>query len=314
MKGESLTMKTAFIFAGQGAQTVGMGKSLYDNSAAAKQIFDEADSVLGWSVSDICFNGPAKKLTESAYCQPAIYTVSMACHAAFMERFGDKVQPCAAAGLSLGEYAAFACAGFFTFADGLRLVAKRGALMDQCCRAAEGGMASVLGMAPEVIAEVCAECGIDVANYNCPGQIVISGPKALVADAAAKLKEKGARRVIPLNVAGAFHSRMMKEAGDALAPVLDATPVNALKIPVAQNFTGKLESDVAAIKSNLQSQVAGSVRWDACVNTLTAECGIEAFVEMGPGMVLSGLVRKIDSSKAVCNVGSFEDLEQYICQ
>lgn len=304
-------MKTAFIFAGQGAQSVGMGKSLYENSPAAKKIFDEADAVLGWSVTDVCFNGPEEKLTESKYCQPAIYTVSMACLAAFQERYGEQIKPCCAAGLSLGEYAAFACAGFFRFADGLRLVAKRGELMDEACRASEGGMASILGLAPEVIAEVCKEVGIDVANYNCPGQIVISGPKDLVAQAGAILKEKGARRVVPLNVAGAFHSRMMKQAGDALAPVLEATPVDAMTIPAAQNFSGNLESDPAVIKANLREQVAGSVRWDSCVRTLIEQCGVERFIEFGPGTVLSGLVRKIDGTKSVESISGMENIEQF---
>ena len=304
-------MKLAWIFSGQGAQSVGMGRDLYENSAAAKAVFDEADAVLGYSISDICFNGPGEKLTSSIYCQSAIYTMSMACLAAFKERYPDAPAPVAAAGLSLGEYAAFACAGFFRFADGLRLVAKRGELMDEACRASEGGMASILGLAPEVIAEVCKEVGIDVANYNCPGQIVISGPKDLVAQAGAILKEKGARRVVPLNVAGAFHSRMMKQAGDALAPVLEATPVDAMTIPAAQNFSGNLESDPAVIKANLREQVAGSVRWDSCVRTLIEQCGVERFIEFGPGTVLSGLVRKIDGTKSVESISGMENIEQF---
>ena len=302
--------KIAFVFSGQGAQTVGMGRDLFESSAAARKVFEEADEVLGYKLSDIIFNGPIEKLTESIYCQDAIYTTSCAAFAAFTEKFG-KITPVACAGLSLGEYGALHCAGAFDFATGAKLLAARGKLMDEACRASEGGMASILGLAPEVIAEVCKEVGIDVANYNCPGQIVISGPKDLVAQAGAILKEKGARRVVPLNVAGAFHSRMMKQAGDALAPVLDATPVDAMTIPAAQNFSGNLESDPAVIKANLREQVAGSVRWDSCVRTLIEQCGVERFIEFGPGTVLSGLVRKIDGTKSVESISCMENIEQF---
>ena len=185
-------MKTAYVFSGQGAQTVGMGKGLYENSPAAKAVFDKADEILGWSVSDICFNGPAEKLTETKYCQVAIYTTSMACLAYYREKNGgdpDEVIGCA--GLSLGEYSALAAAGFFTFEEGLKLLEQRALFMDEACRATNGGMASILAGDPAVIAEVCAECGIDVANLNCPGQIVISGDKDGVVKACAMLKEKG---------------------------------------------------------------------------------------------------------------------------
>ncbi len=304
-------MKTAFVFAGQGAQTVGMGKELFEQSAAARKIFEEADQILGWSITDVCFNGPVEKLTESKYCQPAIYTVSMACLAAFKESHPE-TEPCAAAGLSLGEYAALACAGVMTFADGLKLVARRGELMDDACRLSDGGMYCVLGLAPEIIAEVCAECDIDVANYNCPGQIVISGIKEKAAAAAAELKSRGAKRVLPLNVAGGFHSRLMKPAGDALAPVLEATPVSAPAIPVAQNFPGTLVSDPAEIRKNLEAQVAGSVQLEKCIRTIAAECGAEKFIEFGPGAVVSGLIKKIDSSLTVGNISCPADIEKYV--
>lgn len=302
-------MKTAFVFAGQGAQAVGMGKDLYDQSPAARKVFEEADSVLGWSVSDVCFNGPSDKLTGSRFCQPAIYTVSMACLAAFLDRFPG-YEPCAAAGLSLGEYSAMACARAFSFADGLRLVAKRGELMDRACRETEGGMASILGLAPEIVDEVCRKQDIDVANFNCPGQIVISGPADRVTAAAAELKEKGARRAVPLNVAGAFHSRLMKSAGDALGEVLKDVKLTAPRIPVAQNFTGRLVSSPDEIRVNLKNQVAGSVRWDSCVRTMVTECGAEEFIEFGPGSVLSGLIRRIDPERKVRNISGMADLEQ----
>ena len=303
-------MKTAFVFAGQGAQTVGMGKDLYDRCPAARKVFDQADEALGWSVSDVCFNGPSEKLTSSRYCQPAIYTVSMACLAGFMERFPGFV-PCAVAGLSLGEYSAMTCAQVFPFVDGLRLVAKRGELMDEACRESNGGMASIIGLAPEIISEVCAKFDIDVANFNCPGQIVISGPADRVASAAAELKEKGARRAVTLNVAGAFHSRLMKSAGDALGEVLKGVTPAAPQIPVAQNVTGTIVSEPGEIRTNLKNQVAGSVRWDSCVRAIVETCGADSFIEFGPGTVLSGLIRRIDPNVNVRNISCMDDIEKF---
>ena len=268
-----------------------MGKDLYEASPAAKAVFDRADAVLGRSLSKLCFEGPESDLTATANCQPAIYTTSMACLAAWLEKHPGE-EAVAAGGLSLGEYAAFASAGTFAFEDGLKLVAKRAALMDAACHEAEGGMAAIIGGDPAVIAEVCTECGIDVANYNSPGQIVISGVK----------------RALPLNVAGAFHSRMMASAGAALAPVLDATPMNAPKFPVLQNFTGEPESDPAKIRANLVSQVAGSVRWDTCVRVMAERFGAERFVEFGPGTVLTGLVKKILPGAALHNVSGVPGL------
>ena len=284
-------MKTAYIFSGQGAQAVGMGKDLYEQSNAAAAIFNEADSVLGWSISDICFNGPAEKLTESKYCQPAIYTTSMACLAAYREKFdGDPDEVVGCAGLSLGEYAALAAAGYFTFANGLKLVARRAELMDEACRATQGGMAAII-----------AGTVLVAANYNCPGQIVISGEKEGVLKACGMLKEKGVKRAIPLNVAGAFHSRLMAEAGRQLRGPLADTFVSELEHPVVQNLTGAVETDLQQIKENLAGQVAGSVKWEDCVRTLIG-LGAEKFVEFGPGAVLTGFVKKIDPSKTLVNV------------
>ena len=269
-------MKAAYIFSGQGAQTVGMGRDLYESSNAAAAIYNEADSVLGWSISDICFNGPAEKLTESKYCQPAIYTTSMACLAAYREKYdGDPDEIVGCAGLSLGEYAALACAGFFSFANGLKLVARRAELMDEACRKTEGGMAAIIAGDPDVIREVCRECDIDVANYNCPGQIVISGVKDGVMKACGILKEKGVKRALPLNVAGAYHSRLMAEAGRQLRGPLADTYVSELELPVVQNLTGATETNLDRIKENLVGQVAS---------------------------VLTGFVKKIDPSKALLNV------------
>lgn len=300
-------MKTLFVFSGQGAQFVGMGKDLRESSPAAAAVFAEADKVLGWSVSSLCFDGPEEKLKESRYCQPAIYTMSCACLAAFREKFPG-VQPCGCAGLSLGEFAALHAAGAFDFADGLRLVAKRGELMDAACRESKGGMASVLGAELELIREVCAGCGIDVANYNCPGQVVISGDAQGVDRAVAELKDRGVKKVIPLNVAGAYHSRLMAGAGEKLAAVLAETPMRKPSLPVAQNAVGGLVSgDVEEIRRNLVTQVAGSVRWDECVGAFLA-AGADMVIEFGPGNVLTGLMRRISRDTATANVGGAEQL------
>jgi [acyl-carrier-protein] S-malonyltransferase len=300
-------MGTAFVFSGQGAQFVGMGKDLHERSDAARTVFANADKILGWSISDLCFSGPEEKLTESRYCQPAIYTVSMACLAAFRaER--KSVTPVGCAGLSLGEYAALAAAGALTFEDGLRLIARRGELMDAACRETQGSMASVLGGDLAVIREVCGACGIDVANLNSPGQVVISGHAAGIDQAVAMLKEKGLRKVIPLKVAGAYHSRLMAGAGEKLGTVLAATPFSTPGIPVVQNVTGRETSDPEQIRKNLRDQVAGSVLWEDCVRRLK-ELGAGHVVEFGPGSILSGLVKRIDKDLNTCNVGKFDDLE-----
>ncbi|OQA81248.1 MAG: Polyketide biosynthesis protein BaeE [Lentisphaerae bacterium ADurb.Bin242] len=305
-------MKAAFVFSGQGAQKVGMGKDLFEQCPAAAKVYAEADSVLGWNVSGLCFSGPEEKLTESRYCQVAIFVTSMACLAAFQEKF-PLIRPVGAAGLSLGEYGALCCCGYFRFPDALRLVARRAELMDAACRAEAGTMASILTdgtTPPEVFARVCAECGIDVANFNSPAQTVISGTADGVAKASAILKEKeGVRRIIPLNVAGAYHSRMMTGAGEQLRPVLENVAVAKNEIPVAQNFTGAVTEDYTQIKENLVRQVAGSVRWVDCVRSLSA-LGADTFIEFGPGTVLTGLIRKIDASKTTWNVSSAEDLNK----
>lgn len=303
-------MKSLFVFSGQGAQFAGMGKDICAASPAAAELFKQADEVLGWAVSDLCFNGPEEKLQESRFCQPAIYTMSCACLAAFKEKY-PAVEVLGCAGLSLGEFAALQAAGVFSFIDGLKLVARRGELMDAACRESNGGMASVLGGELELIREVCAQCDIDVANLNCPGQVVISGEAAKVDAAVAALKDKGLRKVIPLKVAGAYHSRLMAKAGEQLKAVLDDTPMASPQIPVAQNYTGAItEGGVDAIKENLVSQVAGSVRWEDCVNTFL-ELGADTVIEFGPGNVLSGLMRRISRDVAAVNIGTAEQLENF---
>jgi [acyl-carrier-protein] S-malonyltransferase len=299
-------MKSFFVFSGQGAQTVGMGRDLYESSTAAKDIFDQADTALGWSISTVCFDGPAEKLTESKYCQPAIYTMSCAALAAFKENFAN-VTATACAGLSLGEYAALFAGKAFSFADGLKLIARRGELMDAACNETSGGMASVLGGDEAVIKDVCAECGIQIANFNSPGQIVVSGEKEKVAAAVEELKARGLRKVIPLNVAGAFHSRLMAKAGEQLGEVLALTPMRMPEIPVYQNFTAAPAGSVDELRNNLKAQVAGSVRWEECVRQMIAAGG-DTMIEFGPGNVLTGLLRRTDKEIKYFNVNSIESL------
>ncbi|MEG1979115.1 MAG: ACP S-malonyltransferase [Victivallaceae bacterium] len=302
-------MGTFFVFSGQGAQAVGMGRDLYENNAAAKKIFDSADRTLGYKLSEICFNGPAESLTETRHCQVAIYTMSCAALEAFRSLYPE-VKPIGCAGLSLGEYGALYAAGAFSFEDGLKLLAKRGELMEQACNLTKGGMASVLGGDLAVIKEVCAACDIDVANYNNPGQVVISGEAEKVTAAVAELKNRGMRKVIPLTVAGAFHSRLMKTAGDALIAELDNCPMQSPAVPVYQNFTAQASDDIAVIKQNLASQVAGSVRWEECVRALNA-LGGDRMIEFGPGNVLTGLMKRTIAEVGLYNVNSMETLSNF---
>ncbi len=302
-------MKPFFVFSGQGAQTVGMGKDIMENSAAAKTIFSTADEALGYSISDIIFNGPEDKLTQTIYCQPAIYTMSCAALAAFAEKFPE-ISPLACAGLSLGEYGALYASGAFDFVSGLKLLAKRAELMDAACRETNGSMASVINGDPEIIKSVCKECNVDVANFNSPGQIVISGEKNALTAAVDGLKAAGIRKVIVLNVAGAFHSRLMKSAGDALVPVLEKTSFKLTDIPVYHNFTALPAADEAELRSNLAAQVAGSVRWEECVRAMSA-LGADTMIEFGPGNVLTKLCSRTIPELKTFNINSFDSISNF---
>jgi len=302
-------MKAFFVFSGQGAQSVGMGKDLYEAFPEARRCFDATAELLGAEHLEVIFAGPAEKLTSSRFCQTAIYTMSCAALEAFRARYPE-VSPVACAGLSLGEYAALYAAGAFDYATGLKLLARRAELMDAACRKSTGGMASVLKADPAVIEAACAEADIDVANYNSPGQIVISGEKSKLAKAIGILRDKGVTRIVELNVAGAFHSRLMAEAGEAFAPALEAARLTMPRVPVYHNYTAATAKDTAELRSNLARQVSGSVRWEGCLRAAVA-AGADTVIEFGPGNVLTGLAKRTIPELRLVNINSAAALDTF---
>ena len=302
-------MKFALLFPGQGAQAVGMGKELAEQFPEAKRRFEEADALLGCSLSRLCWEGPAAELTCTENCQPALYVISMAALAALEQELGAGLAPAAAAGLSLGEYTALAAAGAFSFADGLKLVRLRGQAMEEASKRSPGTMASILGMEEGPLQEICAAAGAQVANLNSPGQIVISGSPEGVQTAMAKAKEKGAKRVIPLEVGGAFHSRLMEPAAARLKAALTSVELKSPRFPVLSNVTGQPHGDPPSIRELLVRQLTEAVRWEACVRALLGQ-GVRSFLEVGAGTVLKGLLRKIEPEAQVRSAGTAEEIRQ----
>lgn len=300
-------MATALLFAGQGAQKVGMGKSLYENSATARALYDEADRVLGWSLTKVSFEGPDTELTQTKVCQPALFVHGLALHAILAEQ-GKLADVSMALGLSLGEVTAYAAAGVFDFATGLRVVAERGRLMQVACEQTVGGMAAIIGEERAKVAEFCAAFDIEAANFNAPGQIIVSGEKAKVEAAVAAAKDHGIKKVIPLNVAGAYHSRLMEPARAAFAAFLDTVTFAAPKFTVFTNTTGQAISEPAALKAALVKQVVSSVLWEDCMRSAVAAGVVPSFLELGPGGVLAGLAKRTDKSWSVRSVSEFADL------
>ncbi len=291
-----------YIFPGQGAQFPGMGKELYAASNTAKARFDQANAILGFNIKDIMFGEDAEALKQTQVTQPAIFL-----HAVILsELMGERFQPDAVAGHSLGEFSALVAAKALSFEDGLKLVHQRALAMQAACDEIPGTMAAVLGLEDQVIEAICAEtAGIVVpANYNCPGQLVISGERQAVESACEALKEAGARRALPLPVGGAFHSPLMEPAKTKLAAAIQATPIVAPICPVYQNVVAKGISDAAEIKANLIAQLTAPVKWTQSVQQLLAD-GAQSFTEVGPGKVLQGLVKKIDRS-ALTNSGTID--------
>ena len=280
------------MFAGQGAQHPGMGLALSQSSPAAAKVFDEADRILGWKLSELCFQGPQEELTACAHCQPAIFVTSLAALAARRETPSAEEEFVMAGGLSLGEVTAVTAAGMVDFEHGLKMVARRGELMDECCRRTQGAMLAVIGAPDEALEEVCRNHGIQVANYNCPGQRILSGEKNAV-EAAAKDLEGVAMKTQLLEVAGAYHSPLMQEAAEAFRGFLAEIPFEAPKMPLVHNVLGgPCEDSRAQIVDLLSRQIVSPVCWEDCARAMMG--ATDALLELGPGHVLCGLARRID--------------------
>ena len=299
-------MSLALIFAGQGAQKVGMGKSLYEDSAAARALYDEANSVLGWDLRNICFAGPDTELTQTKVCQPALFVHGLAVVATLREQ-GKLPEVKFAMGLSLGEVTALTAAGVFDFATGLKVVAERGRLMQLACEKSVGGMAAIIGEERARVAELCVEFGIEAANFNAPGQIIVSGDKAKVDALVAVAKDKGLKRVMALNVAGAYHSRLMEPARVVFANFLAGISFQRPQLTVFSNTTGQVVSEPTQIREALVRQVVSSVRWEDCMRAC-AVAGATEFWECGPGGVLAGLARRTEKTWVVKSFAEFTDL------
>jgi [acyl-carrier-protein] S-malonyltransferase len=299
--------KTAWLFAGQGAQVVGMGKDLAEKFPSAKAWFDRANAALGYDLASICFNGSEADLTKTENAQPGIFLVSWVC----FELLKDKVPNLkfdAAAGLSLGEFAALTAAGAMSFEDGLRVVRQRGKFMQEACDATRGGMAAIIGLDENLTREVCAEAGVVLANLNCPGQLVISGEVEKISKAVELAKARGAKRALPLAVAGAYHSPLMASAQPKLQNELAKIKTSPPTVPVISNVTARPHETPAHIALRLGEQVTSSVLWEDSMRYLLAQ-GFTRFIELGPGTALSGFMKRIDKTATMLNVADAASLE-----
>lgn len=301
-------LDVAYIFPGQGAQYVGMGLDFYNQYPQAKEVFERANSTLGFNLTKLIFNGPADDLIRTDNCQVAIFVTSLAYFFTLSAQdisFNVKFS----AGLSLGEYTALVAAEALSFEEGLRLVRKRGQYMDQAAQDNPGGMLSIIGLSVEVVENICRQTKTEIANLNCPGQVVISGSLKALEEAKVLAVKSGARKSIPLQVGGAFHCSLMGSAAQKLHQDLMEIKINAPKIDVVNNVKATVEKNPQAIKDNLAEQVAHRTRWEDSISLISA-AGVKHFLEIGPGKVLKGLLRKIDPELSVYNIGTVQELEE----
>jgi len=299
--------KTALLFAGQGAQTVGMGRDLAEKYPSARAWFDRANAALGYDLAAVCFNGPEPELTKTENAQPGIFLVSWVAFQLLQEQ-APSLKFDATAGLSLGEFTALTAAGAMSFEAGLRVVRQRGRFMQEACDVTQGGMAAVIGLDEAPTREVCAEAGVVLANLNCPGQLVISGEAGKIARAVELAKAKGARRAIALPVAGAYHSPLMASAQPKLQAELARVKLSPPAVPVISNVTGLAHGSAADISARLVEQVTASVLWEKSVRLLLAQ-GFTRFIELGPGTALGGFLKRIDKTVQLLNVADVASLE-----
>jgi [acyl-carrier-protein] S-malonyltransferase len=307
--------RIAFVFPGQGAQSVGMGKDFFDSHEGAREMFRKADEKLGFSLSEIVFNGPDEQLRKTYNTQPALLTASIAMLAAVKEL---GIEPEFVAGHSLGEYSALVSAGVLSFEDAVAAVRARGQFMEEAVPGGQGGMAAVLGADRERLAELCREVSgqagiVEMANVNCPGQIVVSGTAAGVQAVVERGKEAGAKRVVPLEVSGPFHSSLMKPAAEKLSAVLDGLPMNDARVPVVANVTAKAVVRADEIRRLLVEQVVSPVLWEDSVSWMIGQ-GVDTFVEIGSGTVLAGLIKKIDRQVRVYSINSLDTLKTFAAE
>jgi [acyl-carrier-protein] S-malonyltransferase len=300
--------KIALLFAGQGAQCVGMGRDLAEQFPVAADLFRQTDEILGRNLSDIAWNGPIEELTKTSNCQPALYVHSLATLAALREVAGE-FSAGGAAGLSLGEITAHAAAGTFDFGTGLKLVQKRGEFMDEACASTRGGMAAMIGGLENDVRRLAADEDVDIANINAPNQIVISGELANVETAVGVAKGYGIGRAMMLNVAGAYHSRLMESAYEKLEKTLADVSIQSPRFPVISNVTGEEVKAPEEIRQTLRDQVTGTVRWTDCMQRLI-DLGCDFFIELGPGNVLSGLLKRTNRDINVMSVGNAESVRK----
>src|SRR6516164_3211921 len=302
--------KVALLFAGQGARCIGMGRDLAERYPVAADLFRQADEILGRNLCDTAWKGPIEELTKTSNCQPALYVHALAALAAMHDVFGE-LDVGAAAGLSLGEITAHAAAGTFDFATGLKLVQKRGEFMDEACATTQGGMAAMIGGLENDVRQLAADEDVDIANINAPNQIVISGELANVETAVGVAKEYGIGRATMLNVAGAYHSRLMESAYVKLEKVLADVPMQSPRFPVISNVTGEEVKTPEEIRDALRDQVTGTVRWTDCMQRLI-NLGCDFFIELGPGNVLAGLLKRTNRAIAVISIGDADSVDKCV--